>query len=131
MQSGGECSVSEFDGEDSKLDEAIEESFPASDAPANTPETGIRIGGWPAGIPTDIVDDAAKSRFELSANGETAFLAYKRTAETLTIVHTEVPTTMRGRRIGGALVEAALESARSAGLGIVVVCPFAREFLRR
>ena len=26
-----------------KLDETIEESFPASDAPANTPETGIGI----------------------------------------------------------------------------------------
>jgi hypothetical protein len=26
------------------LDEAIEETFPASDAPANTVETGIRIG---------------------------------------------------------------------------------------
>ena len=25
------------------LDETIEETFPASDAPANTPETGIKI----------------------------------------------------------------------------------------
>jgi len=30
-----------------KLDETIEESFPASDAPANTPETGIRIDPAP------------------------------------------------------------------------------------
>jgi hypothetical protein len=28
---------------DDDLDETIEETFPASDAPANTPETGIRI----------------------------------------------------------------------------------------
>jgi hypothetical protein len=26
------------------LDETIEETFPASDAPANTPQTGVRIG---------------------------------------------------------------------------------------
>jgi hypothetical protein len=34
------------------LDETIEESFPASDAPANTPETGIGVDGSSA-------DDAA------------------------------------------------------------------------
>ena len=33
--------------DDSKLDEALEETFPASDAPANTVETGIRIGTPP------------------------------------------------------------------------------------
>ena len=35
--------------DDSKVDEALEETFPASDAPANTPETGIRIGNPSAG----------------------------------------------------------------------------------
>ena len=29
------------------LDEPLEETFPASDAPANTPETGIRIDPTP------------------------------------------------------------------------------------
>ena len=29
--------------EDEKLDETLEETFPASDAPANTVETGIRV----------------------------------------------------------------------------------------
>ena len=32
---------------DEKIDEAIEETFPASDPPANTVETGIRIGPAP------------------------------------------------------------------------------------
>jgi len=29
---------------DDKLDEALQETFPASDPPANTVETGIRVG---------------------------------------------------------------------------------------
>ena len=33
--------------DDEKVDEAIEETFPASDPPANTVETGIRIGPTP------------------------------------------------------------------------------------
>ena len=32
---------------DQALDETLEESFPASDAPANTVETGIRTGEVP------------------------------------------------------------------------------------
>jgi hypothetical protein len=33
--------------EDEALDETLEETFPASDAPANTGETGIRVGTPP------------------------------------------------------------------------------------
>lgn len=33
---------------DRKIDEALEETFPASDAPANTVETGIRVGPVPS-----------------------------------------------------------------------------------
>lgn len=39
--------------EEEALDETLEESFPASDAPANTGETGIRVGIPP---PSEDVD---------------------------------------------------------------------------
>ena len=116
---------------DSKLDEALEETFPASDPPANTVETGIRTGEAPSSARGSVADNRATNRFELSVNGETAFLLYERTADTLTLIHTEVPVSMRGLHVGDALVEAALEEARSARLRIVAVCPFVRAYMRK
>jgi predicted GNAT family acetyltransferase len=117
--------------DDSKLDEALEETFPASDAPANTVETGIRIGEVPATAVPSVIDNSTKSRFEISVDGETAFLTYKRTDDALTLIHTEVPPAFRGRHLGNTLVEAALHSAHSAGLRIIAVCPFVRAYMRR
>jgi predicted GNAT family acetyltransferase len=117
--------------DDDKLDETIEETFPASDAPGNTVETGV-IGRLPATeLREQISDNPARSRFELRIDGHTAFLAYERTKDSLTLVHTEVPVELRGRHFGEALVEGALEIGRREGLRIVVVCPFARAYLRR
>jgi hypothetical protein len=116
--------------DEEKLDETIEESFPASDPPANTPETGIQIGRVPS-ADAGVLDNTARHRLELVVDGQTAFLDYQRTGDTFTIVHTEVPPELRGRRIGDRLVEAALHTGRAAGLKIVVICPFARAYLRR
>jgi uncharacterized protein len=115
---------------DSKLDEALEETFPASDPPSNTVETGIRTGEEPPSLGS-VTDNRMQNRFELAVNGDTAFLVYERTNDTLTLIHTEVPAAMRGRHVGDALVEAALEEARSARLRIVAVCPFVRAYMRK
>jgi len=117
--------------DDDKLDETIEETFPASDPPANTVETGIRLGEVPAAPDPAIIDNAERHRFELTVDGHTAFLEYRRSSETFTILHTEVPGELRGRHFGALLVEAALRQGHSEGLRIVVVCPFARAYLRR
>jgi len=117
---------------DAKLDEALEETFPASDPPANTVETGIRISISELPIVgSSVIDNRTMNRFELPVNGETAFLVYDRTDDALTLVHTEVPTSLRGRHLGERLVEAALQSARAAGLRIIAVCPFARAYMRK
>jgi len=78
-----------------------------------------------------VSDNPALKRFELTVDGHTAYLAYERTDKTFTLVHTEVPEPLRGRHIGEALVKAALEVGRAAGLRIIVVCPFARAYLRK
>ena len=50
--------------DDEKVDEALEETFPASDAPAYTIETGVRIATPAATDIGAVSDNAAKSRFE-------------------------------------------------------------------
>ena len=44
------------------LDETIEETFPASDAPGNTPETGIRIDPTPEAAPPEPVREEEAPR---------------------------------------------------------------------
>jgi uncharacterized protein len=117
--------------DDSKVDEALEETFPASDAPANTGETGIRIGIPSATDIGAVSDNVAQRRFELKVDGHVAYLEYERTPNTLTLIHTEVPVEIRGRHIGDRLVESALAIGRSEGRRIVVICPFARAYMRR
>ncbi len=116
---------------DVKLDEALEETFPASDAPANTVETGIGAGASPRPSPESVIDNRSMNRFDLSVEGDTAFLQYERTDHALRLIHTEVPAALRGRHVGEALVEAALRDARSAGLRIIAVCPFVRAYMRK
>lgn len=117
--------------DDEKVDEALEETFPASDAPAYTIETGVRIATPAATDIGAVSDNAAKSRFELTVEGHVAYLEYERTPNTLTLIHTEVPVEIRGRHIADRLVEAALAIGRSEGRRLVVICPFARAYLRR
>jgi len=117
--------------DDEKVDEALEETFPASDAPAYTIETGIRIAIPPATDTGTVSDNAAQNRFELTVEGHVAYLEYERTPNTLALIHTEVPVEVRGRHIGDRLVEAALAIGRSEGRRLVVICPFARAYMRR
>src|SRR5580765_7470641 len=92
--------------ENERLDETLDETFPASDAPANTVETGIRTGD-PSTPSESVSDNPALKRFELTVNGQTAFLLYERTPDALTLIHTEVPESLRGRHHGEQLIEEA------------------------
>jgi predicted GNAT family acetyltransferase len=114
---------------DRKLDETLEETFPASDAPANTVETGIRLG--PVSESPNVTDNREEGRFELVVDGLTAFLEYERNPKSLVLVHTEVPPALRGRHLAGALAKAAIEAADAEGLRLVAVCPFVKAYLHQ
>jgi predicted GNAT family acetyltransferase len=76
---------------------------------------------------TDVIHAADRSRFEAGS----AYLAYARTGNRFDIQHTVVPEDMKGEGVGGELVRAAVEFARSEGLELVVTCPFARRYLAK
>ena len=116
--------------QEEKLEEALEETFPASDAPANTVETGIAAGVPPAFSET-VRDNREASRFELVSHGETAFLSYQRRPGVLVLVHTEVPPSLRGQHLGEALAKAGLEAARAEGLRADVRCRFVLAYMRK
>ena len=70
-------------------------------------------------------------RLELKHEGQTAFLTYTMESETLSIWHVETPFALRGRGLGGKLVENARALADENGLKLHPVCPFARAHLAR
>ena len=78
-----------------------------------------------------VTDNAPASRLELTVDGVTAELVYRRRADRLVIVHTGVPEALGGRGVGGQLVQAAVERAAADGLVVVPLCPFAASWLRR
>jgi predicted GNAT family acetyltransferase len=79
----------------------------------------------------EITDNSDDSQFEARANGAVAELIYRRRADRLVLVHTEVPDELNGRGVGGRLVQAAVARAASEGLIVVPLCPFARSWLER
>ena len=76
-------------------------------------------------------DNRAAHRFELEVEGQPGVLTYRRNADTLVLLHTEVAPPIRGRHLGDALVKAGLDAARAEGLRIVAVCPFVQAYLRK
>jgi predicted GNAT family acetyltransferase len=118
-------------GDDENIDEALRESFPASDPPANTGETGVRIGRIASAGGPVIVNDASGQRFTIAIDGVTASLQYQQGPDATTLVHTEVPAPLGGRGLGGQLARAALDWARAQGKPVRIVCPFVREYVKK
>jgi len=79
----------------------------------------------------NIRDNTERHRFELDADGHVAFSNYKRADGVLTILHTEVPKALEGHGVGSALIRGVLDIARSQGLKVVTVCPFAKSYVDR
>jgi uncharacterized protein len=85
----------------------------------------------PESQPASVVNNEAANQFEIHANGELAFLTYRRFPNGIILQHTEVPASLEGRGLGGQLARAALELARAEHLAVIARCPFVTSYIQR
>lgn len=81
-----------------------------------------------------VTENGSKGRYvaQPDPEGPEAELTYSRASQKLIIVdHTGVPDVYRGQNIGLALVQRAVEDARTGGYKILPLCPFAAAQFRR
>ncbi len=78
-----------------------------------------------------IEHDPGARRFSTESEGQEAELLYRLQDGRLVIEHTLVPEPIGGKGIAAALVKAALDHARGAGLRVELACSYAAEYVRR
>jgi uncharacterized protein len=79
-----------------------------------------------------VIDDPARSRYELRVDGKVAGqLVYRTDGTRRTLVHTEIDPAFEGQGLGSHLAAGALDDARRRGFTVVPRCPFVSAYLRR
>jgi hypothetical protein len=84
-----------------------------------------------SGQPPPIAHNLAASRFELDFDDGLGQCAYRLIDGVVYLTHTEVPPEREGRGHAAALVQAALDWARSQGLRVVPRCSYVAAYMRR
>jgi predicted GNAT family acetyltransferase len=79
-----------------------------------------------------VQDNPNDLRYELLVDGEVAGeLQYRRTHDSVALVHTEILRLLEGRGLGARLVAGALDDIRARNLRVTAICPFVRSYIRR
>jgi len=78
-----------------------------------------------------VIDNAARSRFELEENGELAFASYRRSGDVFTIPHVEAAVALRGTGTAGRLMEGIVAMARERHYKIRPTCSYAIAWFKR
>ncbi len=81
---------------------------------------------------TELTDNTAQRRFEMTVDGAVAFVEYApRAGDGLELIHTEVPRSLSGQGVGSRLAKAVLQEARRRGVGVVPTCEFLAAYIER
>ena len=78
----------------------------------------------------EVRDNAERSRFELTVDGELAGVAdYRLRGDTLVVPHTEIDHRRRGQGLGAVLVRGMLDDVRESGRTVVPYCWYVAQFI--
>ncbi|OIN94430.1 MAG: hypothetical protein AUJ21_04810 [Anaerolineae bacterium CG1_02_58_13] len=70
-------------------------------------------------------------RFEIRVDGLVAELTYSMRGDTITFLHTGVPSALEGQGLGSKLAKAGLDYARANGLKVRALCWFVNGYIQR
>jgi predicted GNAT family acetyltransferase len=80
----------------------------------------------------DIRNNEAESQFETTVDGHVALAAYDlEDPNRIVFTHTEVPESLSGRGLAGAIVKYGLDYAREKNLTVVPQCSYVAAFVKR
>ena len=78
-----------------------------------------------------VIDNSARSRFELEEAGHLAYADYRREGDRLAISYVHAAPELRGMGTAGRLMEGVLKVAREAGWTVMPLCSYAAAYIRR
>lgn len=78
-----------------------------------------------------LVNNEAIHNFELVVEGQRAFIDYKLKGDKIYLIHTEVPTELKGKGVAEAIVHKALVYIEENHLKIVPLCVYVGMYLKR
>ena len=81
--------------------------------------------------PVQVKHEAEQSRLALSVDDASGVLEYRRDGDLLSVLHTGVDPSLRGRGLAQLLTEAMLEFVRREGLALQPVCSYTAAYLKR
>ncbi len=70
-------------------------------------------------------------RFQIQVEGQWCVADYRLEGNAMTVTHTGVPSSLEGRGIAAALMQALLEHARVHGFKVRPQCPYAAAYMQR